>query len=397
MQLSPTELENLSKLLLSNDENIEIGLQILNNYAETEIIKLFHKELILLKMFSPNNSQQKKSMELLARHYDEAQLEKWKEAFWIFENMFDLYEIDDFEKNWHYFEKHEAVRLDFSPYIQQNIGYVQHYFAVADSIARYYKKQLPLAEEYLLFLEKNEPTDTTILRTLANIYQFDYKDNERALEYFDKILEIDKDDEEAWESKGILFLEGFKDIDKAIDVFKKAVSLFPKNDYLPVWLSDAYMTKDAPESYAKGKTILEKVLKKTPKNNFAWTIYANHLWVTERNIKAAEEAYLQGLKNDDEDVNLLANLAELYDVEYQNYEVAQDFYLKAFGIYMDDIYHLCNFISLLVLKVGNLEDGKDYYKHLKSLVYGDVQRDSQMNDLQWENFQKAEGVLMDNG
>lgn len=390
--LTPDELENLSKLLISNNkENILIGLQILTQYSEA--VKTMHKELVLLKQLGYGKDVQKKALKLLTKQYPVEQLNEWDDAFWIFENYFDLFDVEHFDSAWHYFEKHETLRLDYMHLIRQNERYVRQYFPIADVLARYYKKQLIRAEQYYLLVLDYDPKDPHLLKTLGNLYQNDFHDYPKAMQYFDKALDLDIHDDEAWESKGILLLDGFKNMDAAIDIFETTIQRFPKNEQLNTWLADAYMNKNTPESFQKGKDLIQEILKRRPRNIFAWTIYGNHLWLTERNIKAAEEAYLEGLKIDEDNPNLLANLAELYDVEHQDYEAAQDLYVKAFAADMDDVFHLCNFISLLVLKNNNLADARDYYLHLKTLVFEQVQRVPELNDLQWENFQKAEGVL----
>jgi len=170
---------------------------------------------------------------------------------------------------------------------------------------------------------------------------------------------------------------------------------------LTIWLADVYMLKNTAESFPKGKKMLQDVLEKNPNNSFAWNIYANRLWITENKPKEAEEAYLQGIKFNPKSYYILGNLAELYDCVYKDYEKADEYYVKAFALYSDDIYHTTNFISLLVLKskdsdrIKNLDRAKDYYTQIRSLTFGTIKREPELNDKQWGLFQKAEATLFE--
>jgi tetratricopeptide (TPR) repeat protein len=390
--LHSEETENLSKLLLStNRDNVEVGFQILSNYLE--VIPKMAKELVLLSELSWHDDLKEKAQQYLEQEFSEDQLDTWKYHFQVFDIYLDLYDPKSYEENWYLFEAHEAVRPDYMPLITQNSDYAAAYFSIAEMIAEYYKKRLDWAERYYYISLESNPYDLNVLRVLANLYKDGYHDYEKSLAYYNKMLAIDKTHYDALEEKGVLLYEYIKNIDAAIDVFEAALVFYKNDEKFTIWLADIYMLKNTTESYPKGKKILQDVLEKNPNSSFAWNIYANRLWITENKPKEAEEAYLQGIKFNPKSYYIFGNLAELYDCVHQEYEKADEYYVKAFALYSDDIYHMTNFISLLVLKTKDLDRAKDYYTHIRSLTFGTIKREPELNDKQWDLFQQAQTIL----
>lgn len=390
--LTSDEINNLSQLLISsNASSIDVAFQILHNYP-TAIPKVMN-ELVLISQLSWNDAQRKEALQLLESTFDRTQIKAWNDIFQIFHIYQNLFEPEDFEENWHWFEQHEAHRATFMPIIRQNNDYTGEYFAIAETIAEYYKKRLDWAERYYFISLEYNPNDLNTLSTLATLYKDGYQDYPKALSFYDKMLEIEPQHYDALEAKGALFLDYIKDIDRATQTFENALKHYPQDETLQIWLADTYMQKNHPETLPRGKEILELVLENNPHNMFAWTIYGNRLWITENKPEEAIEAYQSGLKINPRSYNILGNLAELYERVYQNYEQAKDYYIKAFSIYMDDAFHLSNFVRLLVLQTQELDDAKDYYVHLKSLFFGAIKREPELNDEQWKAFQEAEQLL----
>lgn len=390
--LSSKEIHNLSNLLISSDSSsIEVAFQILHNYENA--IQQVSKELVLISQLSWMSSLRKEAIQLLEIHFDAKQLKAWDDIFQVFHIYQDLFDIEDFEENWHWFETHETHRVAYMPFIRQNIDYCAKYFAIAETIAEYYKTRLDWAERYYKIPLEHNPNDLNTLSTLATLYKDGYQDYSKALSIYNKMLKIEPQHYDALEAKGALFLDYIKDIDAATKTFKTALKHYPTDETLQIWLADSYIQKNSPDLLALGKKMLEGVLEKSPQNTFAWTIYGNRLWITENKPEEAIKAYESGLEVNPRSYNILGNLAELYDRVYQDYEQAKDYYVKAFSIYMDDAFHLSNFVCLLVLSTKEYDDAKDYYKHLKGLFYGSIKREPELNDVQWESFQEAEKVL----
>lgn len=390
--LSPKEIHNLSNLLISSDSSsIEVAFQILNNYKHA--IPKVSKELVLISQLSWNADLRQEAIKLLELHVEPSQIKIWNDIFQVFHIYQNLFDVEDFEENWHWFEMHENHRATYMPLILKNIDYTAEYFAIAETIAEYYKARLDWAERYYKISLERNPKDLNTLSTLATLYKDGYQDYPKALALYDKMLEIEPQHYDALEAKGALFLDYIKDINAATTAFQTALQHHPKDETLQIWLADTYMQKNSPELLPLGKEMLERILEKNPHNTFAWTIYGNRLWITENKPKEAIKAYTNGLKVNPRSYNILGNLAELYDRVYQDYEQAKDYYVKAFSIYMDDAFHLSNFVRLLVLCTKEFDDAKDYYKHLKGLFFGAIKREPELNDTQWENFQEAEKVL----
>lgn len=392
--LSSEEILNLSQLLISTNTNsIEIGFQILGTHQEA--IEQVDKELILISQLSWNNEQRQQAQTLLNGFYDSTSINQWNDHFQVFHIYHNLFDHKDFEDNWHWFEQHEQERQQYMPFILQNSEYAGEYFAIAETIAEYYKKRLDWAERYYHIPLQHNPNDLNTLSMLANLYRDGYQQYDKALLYYDKMLYIDETHYDALEAKASLLLDCTKQINQAIKIFKFGLKHHPGDETLTIGLADAYMIKNNTGSFMVGKQMIEDILDSNPSNAFAWTIYGNRLWTIENKPQEAEIAYKNGLKFNPRSYNLLGNLAEIYDTVYNDYEHAKDYYIKAFSIYMDDSFHLSNFIRMLVLCTHELEDAKDYYIHLKSLFFGTIKQDPELSDQQWKKFQQAETILLD--
>ncbi|BDS12243.1 tetratricopeptide repeat protein [Aureispira anguillae] len=390
--LNPQEIKNLSSLLISsNDNSVEIAFQLLTNY--NEVIEQVTKELVLIAQLSWNDTLRKQAYQFLQKQYDTKQLEQWNEDFRLFHIYNNLFDIEDFDKNWEWFERHELVRLDYMPLIIQNSEYAGEYFAIAETLAEYYKKRLDWAERYYHIPLAHNPQNLNVLITLANLYKNGFHHYDKALLYYNKMLYFEETHYDALEAKGTLLLEYMKKVDEAIKTFELALNFHPQDEVLRIWLADAYMEKNTTTSFPLGKKILETLLEQSPSNSFAWTIYGNRLWLTENKPKEAELAYKNGLKHNPRNYNILGNLAELYDCVYKDYEQAKEYYLHAFAIYMDDAFHLSNYIRMLVFAKQDIKEAKDYYIHLQTLCFGAAKREPEFNDLQWKQFQQAEAIL----
>ena len=110
----------------------------------------------------------------------------------------------------------------------------------------------------------------------------------------------------------LLLFDCMKMIDPAIEVFETALIHYPNDHNLETWLADVYMLKNCPESFAKGKAMILRILKAAPEDVFALTIHANRLWTVENKPKEAKKIYQKALKLNPDNYNLLGNLAEIH-------------------------------------------------------------------------------------
>ncbi|MGH1339309.1 MAG: tetratricopeptide repeat protein [Aureispira sp.] len=390
--LSSQEIEHLSNLLLSNDDsNLDIAFQILSVHPDS--IATLRKELVLVANLSRAQEHSKQAAQLLEQEFDGVQLQYWNEAFKLFKIYRELYDIEEFEANWHWFEKHEKQRPEYMELLLKKHAYMREYFAIAEVLVAFYRKRLDWAEHYYLVALSHAPNDVQILNRLASLERSLHQDYERILAYYERILQLDPQHYDTIESNILFHLDYLKDPETAIELTNQALVFYPDDENFLLWLADASMLLDKNESFLKGKQLIQEILHNNPYNASAWAIYGNHLWLSEGNAKKAEEVYRQALVHNPTSYNILGNLAELLETVHKDYTGADELYVKAFAIYLDDTFHLGNFVRLLVVELGDFERAKDYYWHLRSLFFKGVTRHVEWNEEQWSNFQKAEQVL----
>lgn len=390
--LNPQEMERLSDLLLSNDSsNLDIAFQILSVHPDS--IAALRKELVLVANLSYDSGHSDQAAQLLEQEYDGAQLQYWNEAFELFRVYRELYDLEEFEANWHWFEKHEKQRPEYMSLLIKKQAYMREYFAIAEVLVAFYKKRLDWAEHYYLVALSHSPNDVQILHCLANLERSLHHNYERTLAYYERILQLDPQHYDTIESNILFHLDYLKDHETAIDLATSALSFYPNDENFQLWLADACMLLGEADSFKKGKQLLQKIIRNNPYNAPAWAILGNHLWLSEDDAIKAEAIYRQALIHNPTSYNILGNLAELLETVHQDYIGASELYVKAFAIYLDDTFHLGNFIRLLVLELDDFERAKDYYIHLSSLFFKGVVRHIEWTDEQWSSFQEAEQLI----
>jgi Tfp pilus assembly protein PilF len=390
--LDTQEIDRLSDLLLSNNSSdLDIAFQIL--IVHPDCIAPLRKELVLVGNLSHEPMQRKQAIQLLEQEFDGAQLEYWNNAFELFRVYRGLYDVDEFEANWHWFEKHEKQRPAYMSLLVKKQAYMREYFAIAEMLVAFYRKRLDWAEHYYLVALSYDPKDVQILHRLANIERNLHHNYERTMTYYEHILSIDPQNYDTIESNIVFHLDYLKDPETAMQLANTALSYYPDDENFQLWLADASMLVGDNKTFEKGKKLIKRLVKNNPYNASAWAILGNHIWTSENNALRAEEIYRKALKYNPTSYNILGNLAELLETVHQDYETADELYVKAFAIYMDDTFHLGNYVRLLVLHLGNLERARDYYTHLSSLFFKGVTRHIEWSDQQWEDFERAERLL----
>ncbi len=390
--LDTQAIERLSDLLLSNDSsNINIAFQILSVHPDS--ITCLRRELVLVSNLSPDEGHGEQASQLLEQEYDGTQLAYWNEAFHLFSIYQELYDLEEFEENWHWFEKHEKQRPEYMPLLLKKKAYMREYFAIAEVLVANYRKRLDWAEHYYLVALCHAPNDVQILHRVANLERSLHQDYERTLAYYERILEIDPQHYDTIESNILFHMDYLKDPEKAMELAAHALTFYPKDENFQLWLADACMLHAEQSVFNKGKALIKNIIKGNPYNAPAWAIYGNHLWMSENDPERAEMIYRQALVHNPTSYNILGNLAELVETVHQNFEEADYLYVKAFAIYLDDTFHLGNFVRLLVLQRQDFERARDYYEHLSSLFFKGVTRHIEWSDEQWADFKQAEHLL----
>ena len=89
------------------------------------------------------------------------------------------------------------------------------------------------------------PADKITMLKIANIYKLK-GNNAKAINYYDKIISIDKDSTDAYFNKGLVFANQ-KKYDEAIKCFEKVTEISPEYPYAYYSLAMAYELKDMPQ------------------------------------------------------------------------------------------------------------------------------------------------------
>jgi serine/threonine protein kinase/Flp pilus assembly protein TadD len=101
---------------------------------------------------------------------------------------------------------------------------------------------------------KIRPQDYQVWYNRGIILAQSFKDHQRALESFNKVIDLRNDFSPAWQSKGLALLE-LQRYNEALEAFDKAKEIEPKNPY--IWANRGYVlemlmrTQEARESYNK--------------------------------------------------------------------------------------------------------------------------------------------------
>jgi len=390
--LSEAEIENLSTLLTSPvEENLRIGLQILDNYPQhTQDV---YRELLLIAYLCEFPMIMEKGLKRLDKLLDKEQFNYWQAHFKVFSLFYSLYSYEDFEKHWHFFEKHEAVRQEFMPLILSNKTYVQEYVYLGERIGDYYPPQYALAETYLKIAFQHAPSDIDAINRLGKFYRYKYNDYDQALSFFQKAQKVNPQNQVTLQEIILLYLYCFQDLEAAAATSRKALQSYPRNYFFQLWLADALMGLNTPESFPEGEAIITQLSQQYPKRSSLWNVYGSRLWITAKRIQAAERIYLKGLEVNPNSYVIIGNLAELNALEHKNYAQAEAYYDKGFKINQNDTYHLGNCISLLVLHRQKYDKARTRYQLLRKLIGDTNKKDPEFSEEQWKDFQAAEKIL----
>lgn len=395
-ELTKEALENLSNLLIGVDaSSVEVGLEILTQY--NTYIPHFNRELVLLAYMPQENEQlQTRATKILNTNFSTEELQEWERVFKWVELRNILYDFEDFDFHWPSIAEHLAVLSQYKELLLKNNRYLRHYLNLGERIMEYYPKRLDVAKTFFELMLQANKKDTAALNVLGVLYKDGLRDYDKALECYNTVLSVDAKNYKALNEKANLFIDYFpqKDTDKAIEILKEAVSYYPNDYKMQVWLADALMVKNTPQTFEEGTKILESIIKTTPNRSFAWVIYGNRMWITAQKPVEAEQIYKEGIEQNPYSCVLMGNLAELYDNVHQDYEQAAKYYKEALAIHPSDSFHLTNYIALLVLELEDYVEAHLRYQDLQRLHYQTIQPEPEITAKQWAKFEKAQEKLL---
>ncbi|MBD2337488.1 tetratricopeptide repeat protein [Calothrix sp. FACHB-156] len=106
---------------------------------------------------------------------------------------------------------------------------------------------------------KNKPEDVDVYIYLGNWYS-DSKNKDKnpdsALENYNKAIEIDENNAQAYRSRGVYY-ENAKQLDKALEDYKKAIELEPDNAYAYIYLGNIYANSSPKNTHKNDTKALE--------------------------------------------------------------------------------------------------------------------------------------------
>lgn len=388
MKLSPKELDNIKRLLLSADSSsVALGYELAKK-ARTYLNNLKH-ELIIVAMLSEDKPFRNKLRRYLGRHFSKEQFKEWKLAFEVFHQFPLHYRWDEIATRM--LERHEAIRKDFEPAFMQSAHFAAFYYDLGRILQYRLKRQAALARDYYKIVIAGNPQHTDALFNLGHLYQTELYDNENSLRCYQQVVLLKPKMAVVYNNLGSLCSSDPSKIDEAIAYFEKALKYSPNYNLYTCNLAGCYLIANQPEKF---EDLVQSVLKNQHNNSRALNQWANYLWEHKKDYKAAEKAYQNGLYLCPNDQYLLGNFGELYEYIYKDYNKAYDYYERSLQL-ESTAYRLVIMISLLVHHFDDLTKAQEHYNVLQNnLAYQAQARDSSLTDLQWNSFLEAEKILL---
>lgn len=174
------------------------------------------------------------------------------------------------------------------------------------------------------------PDDKLAWISLGNFYNgFNVKNTSKAIECFEKALSIDPNYLPAWDNLGIVYTFRLKNYEKAIEYYEKTLSIDP--DYYNAYKNLGYVYKSM-KNYNKSVEYYEKAVKVAPEDKSAWESLAKVYSDDLKNYAKAVESYERALKIAPKDAFMWTRIAWLYFHEMKNYQKAVECYTKAIEI-----------------------------------------------------------------
>ncbi|BDS10042.1 tetratricopeptide repeat protein [Aureispira anguillae] len=390
-KLTLTELENLSRLLLSsNDTNVALGLEILKNHKEAT--PLLCRELILIWQLHHDLEKRIDVEQVLQAKYSGRQMEQWEKGFDVFRIVPTIYRYTP--KVRRLVQDHENVRADYQALIERNAAYSLNYYLVGKKLHQTFKKHLDIAEIYYRIVLKTNPTHEDNLFYLAFLLDKSEEGYEEALKHYLTIESINPNSSATLNNIGLIY-DNTGEYELAYKYYKKALTVHPNSTLHMRNLASLCTTRMDGAAYKKeAKTLLMKLLKIDAQSGSNWNSWADYLWNIEQNHDKAEEAYLKGLEVEPNNPWLIGNLGELYIDIRKQYEKGLDLYKQSLEL-KESPYRLVTMVTLLVDYYKDYALAKSYYKKLVALSPpNQITRNRYLRDDQWAAFLAAEKVLL---
>lgn len=391
-KLTLEELENLSRLLLSaNENNVLLGLELLNLHKEA--IPLLCRELVLIWQLHEDWEKRNAVEVILHSKYSSKKMNQWEKGFDLFRVVPTLYRYTP--RVYRLIQDHENIRLDYQALIERNAMYSLQYYAVAKKLHQTFKKHLDIAEVYYRIVLKTNPTHEDNLFYLAFLLDKSESGYEEALKHYLTIESLNPKSSATLNNIGLIY-DYLEQYSLAYEYYHKALTINPSSTLHMRNLACLCTTRMEGEDYKKeAKNLLQKLLKIDATSGANWNSWADYLWNVEHNYDRAEEAYLKGLEVDPQNSCLIGNLGELYIDIRKEQDRGLVLYKQSLKI-NNSPYRLVTIITLLVNHYEDYSLAKKYYKQLVALSPPQqIIRNRYLRDDQWNAFLVAEQILLD--
>lgn len=385
------ELENLSRLLLSEDENsLELGITLLTN-APQNTVAILNRELILVAYLHPSEEWRPRVYAWLLELYGEHKMKVWNEGFKIFRQLKFYSEYSVAVRT--LIIQHENIRENFAALVARNRHYGLRYSDIGKLLHYTFKEHLDLAEKYYRIALETNPNHESTLFYLAHLLQVENRGTtEEIIAYYERVIAINPKESNASLNLGFLYRKMGNNL-KAYQYYKQALSVQPHNSTYLRNVASACISLRGASYEQEAYQILKDLTQSSPNDPLVWNSWADYLWNIAQKYKEAEAAYQRGLVIDPNNPYLLGNLGELYIDEMNRIEEGLALYEKALEK-KELNYRLTVMVTALVQHKKNWAAAKKYYqKLLANSMNNKVEKDYSLRDDQWQAFLEAEQKL----
>lgn len=226
--------------------------------------------------------------------------------------------------------------------------------------AHYDKGEFKLAirtYENILETSQKDSTKIDVLNELGNSY-YSMGENEQAISYYEKALDIDPGYHLAWENLGFVYYN-LKEYEKSIENYEKALEL--NQDYAPSALNELGNNYYSQERYEQAIIYYKRAVEADPRYKWSWRNLGMSYFYMEK-FDQAFDSFIR-VYQIDPDFNIVWEWNELgiayYDLK--SYEKASDSYRRALAFDPDYQWAYYN-LGLVEYARKNYSKSYGYYK-----------------------------------
>jgi tetratricopeptide (TPR) repeat protein len=378
-----TEIENLSRLLLNeNEDNLSIALKFLE--TNREYIPTVLKELVLCTFFANSPALRNEGRQLIWDMYGAEAFNGYRAKFEILPEIEDLNVIDD--EVTADMMVHEAVMFEYGPMIIRNSNYVRLYFEVGKSLQYSFQSNTDFCIKCYEICLLADPNNAEVLFNLGHIYK--KIDISKSLEYYQHCVAADPLNAGAYYNMASIYAsQGL--VEKADVYYNSALEAEPDEFFFRINIAGIKMHK---KSFIEAEPIIEGLFADFPDHAGVLDLYSSLLWEYKKDYRKAEEIYKKALEKYPDNDNLQGNFGEML-MEINRDEEA----LKWLSIASDEdssAHRLCTIIVCLALKLIRPEDALKYYRQLIVEEGSDFKKPDTLSMNQWTDFLKAQQIIL---